>query len=262
MPDTVLEIDLDGQGYRVSATAPRFRWRRVQQTGVDTAGRAALQGFIDALTGIPATDFVDQEHPYTITGLRIYAGKAIVVPDSEFPGEQPPIDWPLADLATAGLPVANSPLDLRCQIVDGDDLAKVLPLLETANALSTFRSEGELYSFTVRPLLPGESRLLARLRRKRPSSMWRAGVSLCAQRSRPAHRRDASFLHAGAAGGGDSRGGDSLRFSRPWSCHQCGGARDAACMDMQDIPEVEAPDWARPTKLDVGTGQVNVNSWP
>jgi hypothetical protein len=155
VPDTVLEINVDGQSYRISASA--LGHDAPGAGDVDTEGRAALQGFIDALTGIPAGDFVDEEHPFEITGLRVYAGKAVVVPDSEFPGEQAPIDWPLADLATAGLPVANSPLDVRCQVIDGDDLAKVLPLLEAANSLSTFRSNGELYSFTVRPLLPGET---------------------------------------------------------------------------------------------------------
>lgn len=157
VPDTVLEINVDGQSYRVSASALGYD---ATGSGVDAAtteGRAALQAFLDTLTGIPATDFVDQEHAYTITGLRIYASKAVVVPNSDFPGEQAPIDWPLADLATAGLPVANSPLNVRCQIIDGDDLATVLPLLQAANSRSTFRSTGELYSLTVRPLLPAET---------------------------------------------------------------------------------------------------------
>jgi hypothetical protein len=155
VPDTVLEINVDGQSYRISASA--LGHDAPGAGDVDAEGRATLQGFIDALTGVPATDFVDEEHPFEVTGLRVYAGKAVVVPDSEFPGEQAPIDWPLADLATAGLPVANSPLDVRCQVIDGDDLAKALPLLEAANTLSTFRSNGELYTFTVRPLLPGET---------------------------------------------------------------------------------------------------------
>jgi hypothetical protein len=158
--DTVLEINVDGKSYRVSAYA-------LAEAGVDTGnggldavsieGRAALREFIDALTGLPASDFVDEEHPYVIEGLRIYAGRAVIVPNSELPGEQPAIDWPLADLATAGDAVEHSPIDVRCQVVDGDDLATVLSLLDGANTLSTFRSEGELYSFTVRPLLPGET---------------------------------------------------------------------------------------------------------
>jgi hypothetical protein len=159
-PDTVLEINLDGKGYRVSAYALAEAGGDMGDAGLNAAaveGRAALREFIDALTGIPAADFVDEEHPFTIEGLRIYAGKAVIVPNSELPGEQPAIDWPLEDLATAGEAVANSPIDVRCQVVEGDDLPTVLPLLQAANTLSTFRSESELYSFTVRPLLPGET---------------------------------------------------------------------------------------------------------
>jgi hypothetical protein len=160
--DTVLEINLDGQSYRVSAYV-------LSESGVDMGpvdggldpadveGRAALREFIDALTSIPASDFVDEEHPLDLSAVRIYAGKAVIVPNSELPGEQPAVNWPLEDLATAGEAVENSPIDVRCQVVEGDDLATVLPLLDAANSLQTFQSEGELYSFTVRPLLPGET---------------------------------------------------------------------------------------------------------
>lgn len=159
-PDTVLEINVDGASYRVSAYALA---EAVDLEGgydldpADLEGREALREFIDALTGIPAEDFVDEEHPLALEALRIYAGKAVIVPNSELPGEQPTIDWPLEDLAVAGEAVENSPIDVRCQVVAGEDLATILPLLQDANTLSTFRSEGELYSLTVRPLLPGET---------------------------------------------------------------------------------------------------------
>ena len=162
-PDTVLEINVDGESYRVSAYALAEAVDLEVPSGdvmldpAEIEGRAALREFIDALTGIPASDFVDEEHPVTIETLRIYAAKAVVVPNSELPGEQPAIDWPLEDLAAAGEAVENSPIDVRCQVIEGGDLATVLPLLEAANSLQTFQSEAELYSFTVRPLLPGES---------------------------------------------------------------------------------------------------------
>ena len=159
-PDTVLEINVDGKSYRVSAYALA---EAVDLEGdfdldpADIAGRQALREFVDALTGIPAEDFVDEEHPLQIERLQLYASKAVIVPNSELPGEQPAIDWPLADLATAGEPVENSPIEVRCQVVEGEDLRVVLPLLQGANALQTFSSEGELYSLIVRPLLPGET---------------------------------------------------------------------------------------------------------
>ena len=163
-PDTVLDIELDGKTYRVSAYALAEVGMELgieaRPAGLDEAtiaGRAALREFIDALTAIPASDYVDDEHPYVVTGLRVYAGKALIVPDSEFPGEQPARDWPLEDLATAGEDASNPAIDVRCQVIEGEDLATVLPLLEGTNILSTFVSGDELYSLIVRPLLPGES---------------------------------------------------------------------------------------------------------
>jgi hypothetical protein len=158
--DTVLDIQLDGKTYRVSAYA-------LAEGGVDIAApglshdeidaRADLRAFVDALTGIPAGDYVDEEHPYDFDGVRIYASKAVIVPGSELPGEQPAIDWPLADLATAGDKVDNGVLDVRCQVISGEDLDEVREALDGSNSLQTFRSEGELYSFIVLPLLPGET---------------------------------------------------------------------------------------------------------
>jgi len=159
-PDTVLEIELDGASYRVTAYALAEVAMDLPDSGLDQSaidGRAAFREFFDTLTGIPASDFADEEHAYVFEGMRIYAGKAVVVPDSELPGEQPAVDWPLDDLATAGEGVDNSPLDVRCQVVDGEDLDEVLPLLQAANSLQTFRSGDELYSLTVVPLYPGET---------------------------------------------------------------------------------------------------------
>jgi hypothetical protein len=158
--DTVLEIQLDGETYRVSAYALGDIGSDIAAPGLDQAtidGRAALRSFVDALTAIPAGDFVDEEHPLAFDGVRIYASKAVIVPNSELPGEQPAVDWPLAELATAGAKVDNAVLDVRCQVVEGEELAEVLPLLQDANSLQTFSSEGELYSFIVVPLLPGET---------------------------------------------------------------------------------------------------------
>ena len=160
VPDTVLEINLDGKSYRVSAYALAEAAEMEPDSGLDAAaidGRKALREFIDALTGIPAEDFVDEEHAFEVDRLQLYAGKAVIVPNSELPGEQPALDWPLGNRGAAGAAVENSPIEVRCQVVEGNDLATVLPLLQSANSLQTFRSEGELYSLIVRPLLPGET---------------------------------------------------------------------------------------------------------
>ena len=81
---------------------------------------------------------------------------ADVVEDSVFPGEQPPIAWPLNDLATAGTAIDNPSVE-SCLVVDSDDLATVLPLLQGANQLSVFESEGVFYSLIPKPLYPGEA---------------------------------------------------------------------------------------------------------
>jgi hypothetical protein len=163
-PDTVLEINLDGTSYRISAYAlleaaieADIEAGETQLDGATVEGRAALREFIDALTGIPAADFVDEEHPYEYGALRLFWSKAEIARDSEFPGEQPPVAWPLGDLATAGETVDNPAIDVRCQVLEGDDLAKVFLLLAEANTLSVFESGDAFYTFIPRPLLHGET---------------------------------------------------------------------------------------------------------
>ena len=105
---------------------------------------------------IPETDYVDQPHTYEFEALRLYVKPAEIVENSEFPGEQPPVAWPLDDLATAGTAIDNPSVD-RCLVLGGEDLETVLPLLQGANQLSVFESEGVLYSLIPQPLYPGES---------------------------------------------------------------------------------------------------------
>ena len=121
----------------------------------EVEGRAALREFIDALMTIPETDYVDQPHDYELEALRLYVRPADH-DNSEPPGEQPPIAWPLDDLATAGMAIDNPSVD-RCLVVEGADLETVLPLLEGANQLSVFESEGALYTLIPHLLCPGES---------------------------------------------------------------------------------------------------------
>jgi hypothetical protein len=42
-------------------------------------------------------------------------------------------------------------------VIEGEDVATITPLLQAANSVSTFRTEGELYRLIVRPLLPDET---------------------------------------------------------------------------------------------------------
>jgi hypothetical protein len=155
---TVLTITVDGTTTRVSAYALAEGADVGAPIDAETkAGRAALRDFIDTLTGLPDSAFVDEARPYEVTSLRLFASPAAIVENSEFPGEQAPIDWPLGDLGAAGEVVGNGDLGIRCQVLTGDDLATVLPLLEGANQLSVFRSGDAFYSLVPRPLLPGET---------------------------------------------------------------------------------------------------------
>ena len=154
-PDTVLEINLDGKAYRVSAYA-------LAESGTDgddeatNEGRAALRAFLDALTGVPAADFVDEEHPYAYDALRLFWSRVEIARD-DAPGEPTPVAWPLGDLASVGDAVENPAIEVRCDVLDGDDLATVLPLLRDAHELSVFKSGDAFYRFIPRPLLPDES---------------------------------------------------------------------------------------------------------
>jgi hypothetical protein len=156
---TILSITVEGRTTTVSAYALA---EGIEDGGVTldaeaTAGRAALREYIDALTGLPESDFADEGGAYAFTSLRLFASPAVIVDNSELPGEQPAVDWPLGDLGAAGAPVGNGELGFRCQVLAGDELERVLPLLEAANQLSVFRSGGELWSLVPRPLLPGEA---------------------------------------------------------------------------------------------------------
>ena len=131
--DTVLEINLDGESYRVSAYALAEAGLEgeiapaIELEPAEVEGRAELREFIGALMTIPETDYVDPPHAFEFEALRLYVKPAEIVENSELPGEQPPIAWPLDDLATAGTAIDNPSVD-RCLVVEGADLETVLPL--------------------------------------------------------------------------------------------------------------------------------------
>jgi len=157
--DTVLTINVDGMTYRVSAYALNEAAMDLPAGIADdaaTKGRIALREFIDILTNLPASDYIDEEHPYVAKSIQVYAGRTGILPNGGGPLDQPAILWPLADLATAGVAVVDRAVDVRCQVITGDDLTTILPLLQGANALSAFISNGESFNLIVRPLLPDE----------------------------------------------------------------------------------------------------------
>jgi hypothetical protein len=152
-PDTVLRITVDGTTFTVRATG--LTEAPDDGAGLPTAdrdGRAALRSFIDALMGLPDAAFTGPGAPYVADGLRVLVTPFVPSPDADWMA----VEWPLADLGAAPL-VGGADLGIRCTLVDGDDLATLVPLLATANQATPFRSGGVDYTLTVRPLLPGET---------------------------------------------------------------------------------------------------------
>jgi hypothetical protein len=152
---TVIRITVDGVTYTQSASALQ------ESAGADDVdapagapdsdGRAAMRAFVDAITGLPEDAYTGPSAAYEAEAIRIYASEYVPMPDADWQA----VDWPLDDLATAG-ESAGEGLGIRCQVVSGDDLAEILPLLESANDATPFRSNGVDYALDVRPLLPGE----------------------------------------------------------------------------------------------------------
>jgi hypothetical protein len=119
-------------------------------------GRAALQQ-LDAKLGnlrgwLPAGS-ISREQPFQYQRLAVIVSTQ---PSGELL-EQPELTWPLdrpiADLAE---PVAGAP-DISCAVVNGEDLAKLRPLVGRANELTPWKSDGKTYWLRFRPLLPDES---------------------------------------------------------------------------------------------------------
>jgi hypothetical protein len=156
---TVLTIHLDGTTHRVSAYA-------LGEAGADDdavdggmideatrAGRAALRSFVDALTGIPESDFVGDWAPFEPTALKLIATRVDELPDEA--GN--PVAWPIGVIDDAGTVIGDGSLGLRCIDVSDDDLAVLLPVLRGATVVTPFTSGGATFSLIVRPLLPGET---------------------------------------------------------------------------------------------------------
>ena len=120
--------------------------------------RAALFAFEQRVTdlhGMLGTAVVEPEGPYQPTSVRIYALPA--QPDNSSGIEPNLKDWPLATpLATLGAPGGFAE-GMRCGVVSGAELTTLLPVLQASNQLTYWRSGGQTFQLTLRPLLPDET---------------------------------------------------------------------------------------------------------
>ena len=160
--DTVLEINLDGESYRVSAYAlaeAGFEGEiapAIELEPAEVEGRAALREFIDALMTIPETDYVDQPHAYEFEALRLYVKPAEIIENSEFrassrrsPGRSM-TSRPRARRSTTRLSIAASSSKAPIS----------RPSCRSCRARTSCpssKSEGALYSLIPQPLYPAES---------------------------------------------------------------------------------------------------------
>jgi hypothetical protein len=151
---TVLAVTIDGRTSTVSAYALAETPDDVADgmTAAERQGRANLSAFLDALTAIPEDDWADDGALLEPEAIRVYATPYVPDPAADWQA----VPWPLEDLATAGTELENG-MGYRCQVIAGDDLAEVMPLLEGANEQTPFRSGDADFTLIVRPLLPGES---------------------------------------------------------------------------------------------------------
>jgi hypothetical protein len=116
-----------------------------------------LQGKLQTLQSWLPEGSLSAERQFDYQGLAVIVTTE-AVQDELVQLEQRELTWPLnrsiEDLAK--LP-GGEPLD-SCFTVQGEDLAKLRPLVEMANELTPWRDDGKVYRLRFRPLLPDESR--------------------------------------------------------------------------------------------------------
>jgi hypothetical protein len=127
----------------------------------DAAARDLLREFLNQVTNLPelaGASELTEVQPYTPHAVRLFISDQKPLVDESNP-RQDAIVWPLdTPLAEIGEPLGSgNPFELDCAVVEGADLDTLLPLLEDANTLTPWTSEGKTYTLFIRPLLPDES---------------------------------------------------------------------------------------------------------
>lgn len=151
---TTIVTNVDDVRHEVSAYALGF-----DGCTDDPAARtklAAFVGSLPSLTGLETgVDTVGPMGPYAFSSLAVIVEAYANFEDPSL--QQQEVAWPVSTpLATFGEQVEGLP-DLRCGVVTGADLEVLRPLLDDANELTPWTSEGDKYRLTLRPLLPDES---------------------------------------------------------------------------------------------------------
>lgn len=156
---TFTYVDAAGTTHTISAYALDFESEGdppPNQTAEDREARAKLKRLRERLLDLRswlAKDEVGEEKIFEFDALRVYS-QPYGTPGAEEP-KQEPKDWPLSTpLASFGA-VYNG--EIRCGVVAGADLDRLLPAVSGSNTRTPWASEGKQYLLVLRPLLPDES---------------------------------------------------------------------------------------------------------
>jgi hypothetical protein len=158
MPTTVFTLTIDGQTYTTNVYALGMDLKHAPQgmSPQEFQARQDLAAFENKATDLswlPEGSVTDQGM-YAPSALRIYSGP--YQPDPSL--TEPPLAWPLTPgLDLFGESAQGTPGGIRCGTVAGDDAATLMPLVEQANQLTPWTSDGSQYELLFRPLLPDES---------------------------------------------------------------------------------------------------------
>jgi hypothetical protein len=124
----------------------------------DDEARRALIEFSEKLGDLESwlpSGSVGPEGPYAFHALRVFVMRSFPEGGEQLPQKEK--QWPAAEpLSTFGRPLESQP-DIRCGVVSGEDLSALRPLVEEANQLTPWVSDGQEYHLVFRPLLPDES---------------------------------------------------------------------------------------------------------
>jgi hypothetical protein len=160
MPDagsTVFTLNEPNRSHVVSVTALGADVNP-SVPAAEVAARARLEAFSaklgDLRSWLPKGS-VGPDSVYRPAGLRVFvaagAPKGIAEPSMAWP-----LSTPLAGFGSPfTTPVQGGPSS--CGVVTGGDLKTLLPMVEKANQLTPWTSEGKAYTLSFRQLLPDES---------------------------------------------------------------------------------------------------------
>jgi hypothetical protein len=156
---TVFTLSVGGETHVISAYALGFEGSDKPEGMPDAefAARVRLLAFLESvgeLSSMVPTGSLGDQQPYVGTAGRILVGP--YQPDPQLPQESK--DWPLpTPLQDFGEATETYGPGYRCGVAEGDGWQALRALAREANERTPWRSGGETFALTFRPLLPDET---------------------------------------------------------------------------------------------------------